>query len=137
MMVTKVVFNHVLGAAVICIGMAACSVRLAPILNIKDAGFQTGPEKKLTLEQVGEGISKAALKKRWTTSIKKPGHIIAILRNRHHIAEVDINFTTQKYSIVYKDSQALNYADGRIHRSYNRWIRNLELEIQKALLYYQ
>jgi hypothetical protein len=58
-----------------------------------------------------------------------------VLYIRSHVATVDIYFGTTSYSIIYKDSVNLDYKDGRIHRNYNKWVQNLNSDIQSKIPY--
>jgi hypothetical protein len=48
---------------------------------------------------------------------------------------VDIEHDAKSYSIKYRDSQNLNFADGQIHKNYNGWIQNLDKAIRAQLTY--
>jgi hypothetical protein len=85
----------------------------------------------MPLDKVGVLIQQAGAARGWAMGIQKPGHIIATLMTRSHTAVVDIYYTVNTFSIVYKSSTNLHYdpAANTIHRNYNRWIRNLEKAI--------
>lgn len=44
-----------------------------------------------------------------------------------------IPYDTKFYSILYVKSENLDEDDGKIHRNYNRWINNLNVDIQRQL----
>ena len=50
-----------------------------------------------------------------------------------HFAMVEIPYTVDKYSIIYRDSRELDYNAKwqRIHRNYNKWVINLSDSIQR------
>jgi len=64
-----------------------------------------------------------------------PGHLEAQILVRSHEAKVDIFYDEAMYSIIYKDSVNLKYDNGLIHKNYNKWIRNLDIDIQRTLSY--
>lgn len=63
----------------------------------------------------------------WTGVIK------ARQQSRAHTAEIRINYTASSYDINYENSQNLRASGGQIHKNYNRWVRNLDKEIQLNL----
>ena len=69
----------------------------------------------------------------WMMKEVEPGHIVATLALRSHIAKVDIKYDKKSYSITYKDSENLNYNGKSIHSNYNGWIQNLNRSIQAQL----
>lgn len=63
----------------------------------------------------------------------KPGLIRAELYVRSHHAVVEIPYSDKFYSILYVESENLKYDDGEIHRNYNRWVNNLNVDIKRKL----
>ena len=45
-------------------------------------------------------------------------------------AEVRITYTATSYDIKYDSSLNLQASGGKIHKNYNRWVRNLDKDIQ-------
>ncbi|HYN38400.1 MAG TPA: hypothetical protein VES39_04020, partial [Rhodospirillales bacterium] len=41
----------------------------------------------------------------------------------------DVFFTSETYSIIYNDSRDLDFENGRIHGTYNRWVEYLKQDI--------
>lgn len=99
------------------------------IVDLKGVPIPAG----LDLEAITSAISSGATDRRWTPKVVGPGHLEAHLYVRSHVAVVDITFDQSAYSITYKDSQNLDYKDGRIHRNYNRWVANLSQTLQRSL----
>jgi hypothetical protein len=97
----------------------------APILDIQDQTVDKG----LSLSEVEKCIKSAGVRLGWKMTTVSTGLIEATLFNRQHTAVVSIPFSKTKYSILYKDSKDLYSDNGTIHKSYNRWIKNLEKEI--------
>lgn len=122
----------VLIAAVV--GLAAC--RTAPVYNIDDATIVSSTEQKLTPEQVKKAIIRAGASLGWIMKEEAPGHIVGTLHLRTHMAQVDINYDADSYSINYKNSSNLKYDGANIHSNYNGWIQNLQrnIEVQLATL---
>ncbi|NIS91407.1 MAG: hypothetical protein GTN98_15290 [Woeseiaceae bacterium] len=81
-----------------------------------------------SLQEVQMLISKGCSERRWTPILEREGLITCsiIVRGRH-FAKVKIPFTTSAYSILYLESDNLDYDPTRqtIHRNYNKWVINL------------
>ena len=103
------------------------------ILNIENSPINSTQE--LTVDDVERAIIEGARVRGWQPRVVEPGHIEAVLYIRSHVATVDIYFGTTSYSINYKDSVNLDYKDGRIHRNYNKWVQNLNSDIQSKIPY--
>lgn len=101
--------------------LAAC--RTSPVYNVENDMFtKTAP----SLEAASTMIQGAGASLGWQMQDMEPGHIVGRLPIRTHLAVVDINFDTQRYSIQYKDSNNLKYNGTEIHSNYNGWIENLQ-----------
>lgn len=75
---------------------------------------------------------------RWLPSKIREGTIRATLTLRSHYAVVDIDYTTDSFTVRYVESDELRYrksADGRetIHKNFNSWVQNLVVEIDRQL----
>lgn len=111
-----------LALAVLC--LAGC--KTAPIQNVQ---AQPVPH-KIGMAKVERAIVEGGAQLGWKMVKTKPGLIIGTLNNRQHTAVVEIPYSSESYSILYKSSDNLNADDkGNIHKSYNRWIKNLDKEI--------
>ena len=117
----------------ICLGiisvltLAGCA-RTAPVANVnKPIAVQ------VSNEQVKKAILQAGLERGWTMTSITPGVIEGRLDQRGHVADIRINYTQTNYSINYVDSKNLMAGSGKIHHNYNRWINNLDREIQLKL----
>ena len=89
----------------------------------------------LSASQVKKAIVEGAAKRNWVTRELSSGVITATLTVRSHVATVDIPYNGSNYSIVYKNSENLDYnADkGTIHNQYNNWVNYLKHDINLAL----
>jgi hypothetical protein len=103
-----------------------------PIVNVSDQSVVTN-NPNYTEADVKKAIIRAGAGLGWNMNADKPGHILATLHLRTHMAQVDINYNKQKYSITYKDSENLDYDGKNIHRNYNGWIQNLDKAIKVQL----
>lgn len=73
-------------------------------------------------------------KRRWTPVLERKNKITATISVRSkHFAEIEIPFTADKYSIIYRSSKNLDYSEKNqlIHRNYNKWIHMLQSSIQR------
>jgi len=112
---------------------STASARLDPVFDIVATEIVSNTPKNL--EAVKKAIIAGGKVRQWRMKEVVPGHLEAVIDVRTHQATVDIMFDELTYSITYRDSVNLNYKDGLIHRNYNKWIRNLDLSIQKSLSY--
>lgn len=118
---------HWMIAATLVGALAGCA-RTAPIEQV-NAIVSAGH----TEAQVKDAIIKAGAQRQWIMSDAGPGVIKGKLQNRDHVADIKINYSATSYSIVYVSSINLMAANGKIHRNYNRWVHNLDKDIQVTL----
>lgn len=118
------------GLAVIMLG--GCATPHA-VRNI-NAEPVVGPAgRAVSMDEVGKAILRAGGTLGWQMKQVEPGYILGTLKLRSHVAVVDVRYTTQNYSIKYKDSTNLNYDGTNIHSNYNGWISNLDRAIKTQL----
>ena len=115
-------------AAFAVVGALAGCARTAPIDNV-----QSTVSAGHTEAQVKNAILKAGAQRQWIMNDAGPGVIKARQQNRDHVAEVRINYTATGYTINYDNSLNLQAANGKIHKNYNRWVNNLDKDIQVNL----
>ena len=106
-----------------CLMAAVAGCRTSPIKEITGSAIPPG----LTQEQVEKAIISAGAGLGWSMKIERPGLISGSMSLRDHLAQVEIPYTTQTYSINYKSSTNLKYdaTERTIHSNYNSWIDNL------------
>lgn len=115
-------------AAAVFVGALAGCARTAPIAQVHSI-VSTGH----TADQVKTAILKAGQKRDWIMTETGPGMIKGRLQSRDHSVQVSIPYTATSYSINYENSLNLKAADGKIHKNYNRWVNNLDHDIQLNL----
>ncbi|WP_394126530.1 hypothetical protein [Vibrio hepatarius] len=103
--------------------------RVQPVMNVED----TPVGYNLQSKQVKMAIMQAATNRGWVVEEVSPGEFNAKLHVRSHYAEVKIPFNSKFYSILYLNSDNLRAEDGKIHRNYNRWVNNLNVDIKRQL----
>jgi hypothetical protein len=89
------------------------------------------------IKNVERSIKAALVGRQWVVGVDEPGHIVAQLNLRTHMAKIDVAYDTSAITMKYLDSSDLLYEDtkaGRvIHRNYQNWIQNLVTDISKNL----
>lgn len=119
-------------AGALCVLLLAGHVQAAyeEIYNVDAATIPQG----LTQEKIVQAIKTGGAQRGWVIDEQGPGHLLATLNIRSHTVRADIRYNTTSYSITYKDSVNMKFKKGRIHGAYNKWVRNLEGDIQRALM---
>ncbi len=108
--------------------LAGCG-RVQPIMNVEN----TPVAYNLQSEDVKAAIVVAATNRGWVVTGNESNEITARIDSRGHIASIRIPYSDKYYSIIYVSSANLKASDGNIHRNYNRWVNNLNSDIQKQL----
>jgi hypothetical protein len=103
----------------------SCSVTQKPITNVQNVPYGAS----ITKDEAAKIITTAGLNRGWQIKRIAPNMLEGTLYNREHTVVVSIPLTDTGYSIVYKSSQGMNADGTNIHRAYNRWVRNLEEDI--------
>lgn len=106
--------------------------RTNPVYNVEGAAVVTG-KTQASMDEVKNVIIRSGASLGWVMKPAGTGSIIGTLNLRKHVAVVDIKYNTKTYSILYKDSQNLDYDGKTIHGNYNSWIQNLNRAIQANL----
>ena len=108
--------------------LTGCASRTAPIDNINQSLSQQYSD-----SQMKSAIIEAGISRQWVMTPAGPGVINGRLAQRGHAAEIRVTYTPQSYNIQYVGSQNLLASGGQIHRNYNRWVHNLDQDIQLRL----
>lgn len=116
--------------ALTCLLLVACTS--APIQNVEHAPVRIN-KVNYSIENVEKGIIRGGVGMGWEMYRKQPGLIEGTLYIGKHVVEVTISYNMQSYNISYKNSKNMNYDSGKIHKSYNRWIENLNKAIRQSL----
>lgn len=102
-----------------------------PVMNIQ----QEVPANSLgSAADTQKAIIQALTQRQWLVQEVSPSEIRAqiTVRGQHH-AEINIPYSAAQFAIEYRSSWGLNYKDGDIHRSYNKWVDTLRGDILQAL----
>ncbi|AVV37380.1 MULTISPECIES: hypothetical protein [Pantoea] len=120
----KNTFFTLVVAAVLLTGCA----RTAPIHNVNQTLTQRYTDNQMKLAIIEAGIGR-----KWVMTPVSPGVINGRLAQRDFVATIRITYTSQNYRIDYVSSENLKAGQGEIHNNYNRWIANLDQDIQLRL----
>ncbi|WP_318357036.1 hypothetical protein [Enterobacter sp.] len=115
-------------AAIAVVGALAGCANTAPIANIHSTVSAGHTE-----SQVRNAILKAGAERKWAMNDAGKGVIVARQQARDHMAEVRVSYSASNYSITYASSTNLEAANGKINKNYNRWVHNLDKDIQVNL----
>ena len=116
-----------LSGAVFVIGCKSNS----PVMNVPNTQFSANS--KPDLARVKKAIVLGGTRSGWQMQPVADGHILATILNSGHIAKVDIRYSTDSYSITYKDSSKFIYDGTTISPTYNHWVDKLHSHIRKEL----
>lgn len=115
-------------AAVVATTTLTGCARTAPVVTP-----ETAISSSLSVNKVKQAIFDAGLKRDWIMHEVSPGIIDGKLISRGHSVNVRITYSTKSYKINYVNSQNLLASGGKIHKNYNRWVNNLDKDIQLSL----
>lgn len=108
--------------------ITACNTT-APIMNVDN----TAVVGDLTKAEVRKAIITAGVSRGWVMSDTNDHELRGTLALRTHQAVVRIPYSAKSYSIVFESSVNLKENRGRIHRNYNRWVKNLDTDIRRLM----
>lgn len=122
-------FQRIAALFAVAVALSGCTSN--PVYTAKetfpsDRGFSN--------DRMSRAIVTALMERQWVVQSARPGMIKAAItvRDKHH-AEIDIPYTPTSFEMDYRDSRGLDYKDGRIHGTYNRWINYLRDDVIKQL----
>lgn len=91
----------------------------------------------LSAADVASAIKTGVSRRKWIISNEEDGQIDAVLYIRSHVARISIQYDTEQVRIRYVSSENLDYKERRgkryIHSNYMKWIRNIQVDIQREL----
>ena len=128
----RVVFLVVLVASIAFVRAEAARVENLEGLAIPSRTDGT----QFSLEEVRTLIMKGCAEREWKPEYEGESVITcSILVRGRHFVKVEIPFSETGYSILYLDSEEMDYNPNKqtIHRKYNGWVNNLRLMINHQL----
>ncbi|WP_345796992.1 hypothetical protein [Castellaniella sp. MT123] len=120
-------FYRVLAIVVCALGLVACQ----QTVPLQQTQITTIHASSLTV--VKDAIIQGGLDRQWIMKQVSPGIIDGKLLTRDHEVQVRITYSTSSYEINYVSSRNMKAANGKIHRKYGQWVRNLDIDIQRRL----
>ena len=119
-------------AGLLAIAVAGCGSR--PVMNVTAEPVVVTPGKTATNDNVRDAILRAGSSLGWQMRPAAPGVIAGSINLRGHSANIDVEYNTRTYNIVYRSSTGLDAQNGQIHKNYNGWIENLNRDIRANLM---
>ncbi|WP_417822318.1 hypothetical protein [Terasakiella sp.] len=115
-----------------CLILSGCFGRLQPVYSVMSHPIPS-TAKSMSLKKISDVIELSAMNRKWLVEKQSPGLLKLTFRKKTHVAVVEVSFDQSSYSIKYLNSVDLLYNGGSIHRNYNRWVANLEKDIEMNL----
>jgi hypothetical protein len=109
----------------------ACS-KTRPVMNVEDHPLPPGAE-TLPLDQIGRSIAYGGEQAHWQIEPVAPGRMSGKFDDGKHEAVINITYDQRAYSISLVNSTNLHQEGDEIHKRYDKWIRRLEQDIDRAL----
>jgi hypothetical protein len=100
----------------------------APVQNVSQSVIGTH-----SAQQVRQAILYAGLNRGWIMNQTTEGVIDGKILLRGHTAEIRVTYNKNSYQINYVGSNNMDAKNGKIHSNYNRWVANLNKDIQIEL----
>ncbi|MGB0683252.1 MAG: hypothetical protein ACPGOV_11110 [Magnetovibrionaceae bacterium] len=126
------VFGRVLILALVTLQLSACFGREQVIYSNVSRSIPASAQ-SLSLAEISSVIQQTAISRNWIAKPVDDNTIRITHEIRTHMAAAEITFSQDSYKTTYVDSTNLLYKGSTIHRNYNRWVRNLEQDIDIAL----
>jgi len=117
--------------AAVTLALAGCPKQTL-VYNVEDAAVVSNIG-NVSVENIRKAIVRAGGTLGWNIKDVEPGLLEGTLHLRKHMAKIDIPYSSESYSIIYKDSSNLRYDGTNIHSNYNGWIQNLQKAIDVQL----
>jgi hypothetical protein len=91
----------------------------------------------IAARDVAKAIKVGILRRGWSVTKDENSQIDAVLNVRTHTVKVAIPYSDKQVSIRYVGSENLDYQEKGgvkyIHANYNKWVRNMQSDIQREL----
>ncbi len=110
--------------------LVACSPRQIHNTDERPVPLQAQTQSLANLEKA---IIEAGAPRGWVFTKAAEGHLLATYARNDWSATVNILFNQKTYRITYNNSVNLKKNGDSIHYNYNRWVNNLDEDIQLKL----
>ncbi len=122
--------RSVLIALALAAGLGACVQMVVPMQTLAGVPI-THPDAEAG---VGAAVDRALAARNWVVTERRPGETDATLIGSEFRADITVRYTASSYSVVYRDSEGLDYDGAKIHRHYNNWLNNLRISIEREII---
>ncbi|CAI0957115.1 hypothetical protein V2T44_10015 [Serratia ficaria] len=119
--------KFILAGVIAAAALSGCA-GTAPVQNVSQSVVGAH-----TSQQVRQAILYAGLNRGWIMNQTAEGVIDGKILLRGHTAEIRITYNQNSYQINYVGSSNMDAKNGKIHSNYNRWVANLNKDIQLEL----
>ncbi len=119
-------------SVVVCLLLSGCFGRIQPLYSVYSHPVPSSAN-FMSLSEIGDVIELSGINRKWLVEEQYPGLMRLTFRKKTHMAVVEVSFDQSQYSIKYVNSTDLFYNGTNIHRNYNRWVANLERDIEMNL----
>jgi len=132
-MLLKIKAVLLLALALTLLPAAAFASRQEPIYNIVNHPIPAASQ-KLSSDEIAKAIIAGGARTGWQIAPNADGSLTGKIdvRNKHH-AIVTITYSQTNYSLTLVSSTNLLQEGNLIHRNYNRWVRELEKDVDDQL----
>ena len=125
--------KRILATTLLVISIAFAPAEAAKLENVVNVAI---PDRNdgtpFTLDEVRSLIMQGCTKRDWKPETEAESVLTCeiLVRGRHYV-KVEIPFSEDAYSILYRDSEEMNYNEAKqsIHRKYKGWVNNLQMMI--------
>jgi len=124
------IFAAVVLALTLGMGSEAMARRGVPLQNYDNVAIVRADRAPLTSARVRAAVVQAAQRSKWTIEEDAPNRVVATfsIRGKHSLT-VEVRYSETQFSIDYRASSNLNYAQGAngpvIHPTYNKEVKAL------------
>lgn len=118
------------------IGLYGCGIKNSIVKKPIDSPIiQVAPiNPNISNAQLKNVIIAACSKHGWAVNSATDTNVEATLNhNGKESVTIDIPYSRESVAFKYKSSNNMRYDGTKIHRSYNRWIKNLEVGIRNGI----
>ncbi len=111
----------------------ASAAKLQDVYNPPPIPVPAGKSLEQVKKAIHQGLAQKGFQYKDTGANQVQAKYIRPSKKGDYVAVFNVNYDTTSVRITYKDSENLNYSDGKIHPTYNKWIRTAENYIRLSL----
>ncbi len=122
--------RKLLMAIALAAGLGACVTMIMPMERLENVPVSHRDGEA----GVGAAIDRALASRGWVVTDRRAGETDATLIGSEYRANIAVRYNASSYSVIYRDSEGLDYDGQKIHRHYNNWLNNLRISIERELI---